>query len=323
MNLQQLHHLVALHDTGSFSRAAEQLHLTQPALSRSIKQLEQELGLALLDRVGKRNSFTAFGDAVLARARRIVFESAELKRSAQLLQEGQGGALHVGMAPGPAALLMHGTLKRFASTYPAIRLHIAQGATAALVEQLGDKALDAVVADARAIPPSEELALEHLTDMPAGCLCRAGHPLLSLRSVGIEDLARYPVAAPPLSSEIARIFVERHGAAAHPQRLVTLRCDSVSTLVQVALQTDAVYVGIYAAALEPLMQRKLRILAVQPSMEASARYSIVALAGRTPPPALGLLRSMLAQETAGILGKLAGLPGSPRQRRDKAAKKKA
>jgi DNA-binding transcriptional LysR family regulator len=300
MNLQQLRHLLALHETGSFSRAAEQLHITQPALSRSVQLLEQELGMALLDRIGKRNTFTAFGDAVLARARRIVFESEELKRSALLLQEGLGGSLRLGLAPGPAALFMQRALTRFASAYPKIHLHIAQGATDTLVEQLGRKTLDAVVADARAVEPTEELVLEHLPDMPAGCLCRAGHPLLALRAVTIDALRRYPVAAPRLSAEIARIFVERHGAAAHPEQLVTLRCDSVSTLLQVALETDAVYVGIYAAALEPLARGELVRLMVQPSLEASARYGIVSLAGRTPPPALSLMRGVLREEIARI-----------------------
>lgn len=304
MNLQQLRHLVALHDTGSFSRAAEQLHLTQPALSRSIQLLEEELGVALIDRIGKRNEFTAFGKAVLARARRVVSETEELKRSARLLQEGLTGSLRVGMAPGAAALFMRHTLKSFATQYPKIRLHVAQGATEPLLEQLARKQLDAVVADARAVAPSEELVLEPLPDMPAGCLCRAGHPLLAQQPVRIEELMRYPVAAPHLSLEIARIFVERHGPAAHPDQLVTLRCDSVSTLLQVAAETDAICLGIYAAALEPLARGELVTLALAPSLEASARYGVVCLAGRTAPPALDLLRGMLADEIERVQGEL-------------------
>ncbi|WP_307867184.1 LysR family transcriptional regulator [Variovorax sp. E3] len=65
MNLQQLDHLLALAETGSFSRASEKVHLTQPALSRSIQMLEQELGMPLVDRIGKRNELTPFGAMVL------------------------------------------------------------------------------------------------------------------------------------------------------------------------------------------------------------------------------------------------------------------
>ncbi|WP_281078529.1 LysR family transcriptional regulator, partial [Variovorax paradoxus] len=65
MNLQQLEHLLVLAETGSFSRASEKVHLTQPALSRSIQMLEQELGMPLIDRIGKRNELTPFGAMVL------------------------------------------------------------------------------------------------------------------------------------------------------------------------------------------------------------------------------------------------------------------
>ena len=91
MNLSQMRHLLAVHETGSFSRAAEQLHLTQPALSRSIQALEDELGLPLIDRIGKRNEFTAFGEAIISRARRIAFEAEEIRRTAQLLKGGLSG----------------------------------------------------------------------------------------------------------------------------------------------------------------------------------------------------------------------------------------
>ncbi len=88
MNLRHLEHWLALAETGSFSRAAEKLHITQSALSRSIQALEEELGGPLVDRIGKRNELTPLGQSVLERARRIVHEAAELKQGAAVLQEG-------------------------------------------------------------------------------------------------------------------------------------------------------------------------------------------------------------------------------------------
>lgn len=301
MNLQQLRHLIALFETGSFSRAAEQTHLTQPALSRSIQLLEEELGVPLIDRVGKRNEFTAYGKVVLARARRVVFEAEELKRSTLLLREGSVGRLRVGLTTTPSALFMLQVLKTFAMSHPKIHLEIAQGATSTLLEQLERKQLDAVVADARAVPPSEDLAMESLPSLEAGCLCRAGHPLLQeARPVSLQQLTRYPVAATYLSEEVGRIFVERHGGAAHPDQLVTLRCDSISTLLQVAAETDTVCLAVYATALDQLASGTLKVLAITPSLEASAHYGIVSLAGRTAPPALNLLRSVLTSESVRI-----------------------
>lgn len=68
MNLRQLEHLLAVADSGSFSRAAEQQHITQSALSHSIQALEAQLDERLIDRVGKSNELTPFGHAVAARA---------------------------------------------------------------------------------------------------------------------------------------------------------------------------------------------------------------------------------------------------------------
>ena len=72
MTLVQLRHLVSLAQTGSFSRSAEALHLTQPALSRSIRALEDELGLRLFDRIGRRSELTPFGRELVARAQPLV-----------------------------------------------------------------------------------------------------------------------------------------------------------------------------------------------------------------------------------------------------------
>ena len=88
MNIKHLEHLLALADTGSFSRAAEKLFITQSALSRSIQSLEDDLGGKVLDRIGKRNELTPLGLDVVARARHIVRDAAELRHSAQLLQQG-------------------------------------------------------------------------------------------------------------------------------------------------------------------------------------------------------------------------------------------
>ena len=72
MTLVQLRHLISLAQTGSFSKSADALFLTQPALSRSIRALEDELGQPLFDRIGRRSELTPFGREVVERARQLV-----------------------------------------------------------------------------------------------------------------------------------------------------------------------------------------------------------------------------------------------------------
>src|SRR5688572_28861997 len=115
MTLVQLRHLISLASTGSFSKSAQLLHLTQPALSRSIRALEEELGVPLVDRVGRRNELTAFGHGVLQRARQLVRDADELHDSGRLMSGAEGGELRVGMGSGPGAMLMTPLLMRMAT----------------------------------------------------------------------------------------------------------------------------------------------------------------------------------------------------------------
>ena len=130
MNIRHLEHLLAIAETGSFSRAAERAFITQSALSRSIRALEATLGGPVVDRIGKRNELTALGHDVVERARRIVLDAEELQRSAALFAGGGGGTIRVGLGSGPGAMLMTPLLHHVASRRPGGRVEGSRGATA-------------------------------------------------------------------------------------------------------------------------------------------------------------------------------------------------
>ena len=100
MTLVQLKHLIALADSGSFSKAAQALFLTQPALSRSIRALEDELHAPLFDRIGRRIELTPFGGETLKRARQLLFDADELQASGLTLEQAYTGPVtEQGFAP--------------------------------------------------------------------------------------------------------------------------------------------------------------------------------------------------------------------------------
>lgn len=307
MNLSQMKHLIALHETGSFSRAADLLHVSQPALSRSILSLEEELGLPLIDRIGKRNEFTAFGEMVVTKAMRIAFEADELKRSALLLRGGLSGRICIGLGAGPAALLVKPLLKRVAQEYPGLQIDLMQGTAQALLQQLHLKTIDALIVDSRVPVPSGECSVVQLPDMKAGFLCRRGHPLLAKGTVTFEELSRFPIASSRLSEEVGRILIERYGPEAQPDRLVRLRSDSLEALLDLVRYSDAVFLGTYAVAIEALRTNELQVPGLAPDLGASGRYGIFTLAGRTPPPALDIVQQMVLSEMKSISQQLADL----------------
>ena len=294
MNIKHLEHLLALAETGSFSRAAEQCFITQSALSRSIQNLEGELGGRLLDRIGKRNELTPLGREVVARARRIALEAAELRRSAELLQQGSGGTIRVGLGSGPGALLTTPLLCHAAEHHPDLRVAITRGPTELQLLQLRARQLDALVVDAYRVAPAPDLRIDSLGYQLAGFVCRAGHPLALLPTLGLEQLLRYPVASTPLSDEVARMLVEQYGPAADPQSMVSLQGEEVASLIATVERSQAVYLGILAAARDGLEAGRLVELRVEPPLRSRARFAYVTLQGRTEAPAMGWFRRFVA-----------------------------
>jgi DNA-binding transcriptional LysR family regulator len=295
MNLKHFEHLLALAETASFSRAAERAHVTQPALSRSIQSLEEELGGQLFDRVGKRNHLTPLGAAVVERARRVILETSELKRSAELLRGG-GGAIRVGLGSGAGALLMTPLLKHAAANHPSIRVAITRGSTELQLGQLRAQELDALIVDVRRIAPAPDLLIEGLVELRTAFVCRAGHPLAARRRVEFGALLDYPVASTPLSDEIARLLVARYGVRADPTRMVSLHCEDVKSLIDTVADTDAIFLGVVAAAREGIAKREMVELPVSPALNAGARFAYVTLAGRTEAPVMAVLRRFVAEK---------------------------
>jgi DNA-binding transcriptional LysR family regulator len=289
MTLVQLKHFIELASIGSFSKAAHKLHLTQPALSRSLKALEDELGQALFDRVGRSIELTAFGQQIMARAHLLVDEASELRLSARKLQKGEIGNLRIGLGSGPGAMLMTPLLMLMATEHPRAHLDISRGSTALLVQALRERSLDALVLDIRSLKPAADLKIEVLQEMSGAFMCRKEHPLAKKRQVPFSDLHEYPIASTPLSDEVARILIERYGQKAHPDEMVNLRCEEISSLLDVARTSDAVVLAIRQAAPD------LVELPIVPALNAKARFGLVTVASRSEAPFLKKLREMMRE----------------------------
>ena len=295
MNIKQLEHLLALAETGSFSRAAEKLFITQSALSRSIQGLEDELDAPLLDRIGKRNELTPLGADVVARARHIVRDAAELRLSAKRFQDGAGGAIKVGLGSGPGALLMTPLMVMAAEQHPGLRVSIIRGPAELQVLQLRSREIDAMVVDMRRVVPAPDLTIETMAQLRAGFIARAGHPLAGKKAVTLQDLLRFPVASTPLSQEVARLMVDQYGLQANPSEMVSLECDEVDSLIDTVAQSDAIFLGAVAAARAGLKDGSLVELPLRPHLSAKARYAYVTLAGRTEAPVMQRFRAFVRE----------------------------
>lgn len=287
MTLQQLRQFVALAQQGSFVRASRALNMTQPALSRSIKALEEDLGQWLFDRVGRRIELTPFGQHTLDRALTLLDDADQLRRSGKGLQADDSGRMRLGLSSGPGALLSAPLMAHFGRHFSAFHLDIHRGNTAALTHMLRERQIDALVADVRALKPAPDLSVGEVYEQEGGFMCRPDHPLARARHVSLQRLREFPLASTILSDELARILVERYGEQAHPQNLVRLTSDEITHLQELALMSDTVVLAIRTAC------PALKVIQMQPALNAQARFALVTLARRSDAPHLAEVRRVM------------------------------
>ena len=290
MTFVQRRHLISLAQTGSFRQSAAALFLTQLALSRSNHALELDLGHALFDRIGRHSEFTPFGRHAVAQARGLVLAADDLRNSAGLADAGQEGVLRIGMFSGPGAMLMTPLLLKRAQEPPKWRVEIARADTHLLVLALCERTWDALIIDARSLRPAPDLNAQDFHGMNGAFMVRQGRPLLRRRSgARFDGLLVCPIGSTPLSDEVARLLVQRYGPRAQPSQFVTLKCDVVTSLIEVTRRSDTALLAIRAAAPD------LMALTVQPPFAASARFGLATLRRRTLPPRLAIVRARMVQ----------------------------
>lgn len=288
MTLVQLRYFVTLAELGSFVKAAKSLFVTQPALSRSIMTLEEELGRPLFDRIGRHIELTSFGQDTLDKARHLLSEAKSLKESSLALGGGQTGHLRIGLSSGPGAVLTTPMLLHMAQEHPKLHIAVSRGNPELMLHALRTRLLDAIIVDTRSLRPALDLHIELQTEMAASFMCREGHPLTQLnRPVAFTDLLPFPMGSTPLSDEVARKLSDLYGAAANPDDLITLRCDEIHNLVEVIKRSNAILLAINEVGHE------LIHLNVEPSMTVTARFGLITLAQRSEAPGLPIVRDLM------------------------------
>lgn len=289
METKKLEHLIELAATGSFSRAAVNLHLTQSALSKSIQALEAELGTQLVERLGRRCTLTAAGESVVARARGVLPQIEALSAVARE-SAGTEGMLRVGFGAGPAASMTPGFIAHALSAYPRVRLLIRRGTPEYLLGALRDRSIDAIVIDARSLAIHEDLIMEPVGSLLGGIVCRAGHPLTRQSTIVYEDLLRFPIFNTAVSDEVTRWVQERYGQTMDVRRFVTVESEDIEPLIAAVACTDALFVGVTSAANEWIAMGKLTTIRIDPSIEVPVPVALVRLANKTEPKLVHVVR---------------------------------
>jgi LysR family cys regulon transcriptional activator len=194
VNLQQIKYLCAVVDHGlNVSVAAEALFTSQPGISKQVRQLEDELGLSIFVRQGKRlASLTPAGVIVVATARRALRELANLKRVADEYRGEDTGTLAIATTHTQARYVLPQVLREFATRYPKVRVVLHQGNPLQVAEQTAKGDVDIGIAT-EALADYPELATLPCYEWNRVVLVPRRHPLAQMKPLTIEDLAKFPI----------------------------------------------------------------------------------------------------------------------------------
>lgn len=191
MTLQQLQYIVAVADTGQFSRAAAKCHVTQPTLTMMVRKLEDELGVTIFQRRAQPARPTTEGAALIQQARVVLREAGQLKDLVKELHSGTIGTYRIGIIPTLAPYLLPLFLARFADAHPQVQLTIDERKTSRILKALRHGQLDIGILAG----PVEDDGLEAipLFHEPFLAYLPQGHALLKQKRITRRDLRKAPL----------------------------------------------------------------------------------------------------------------------------------
>ena len=282
LSLRQLEAILAIADQGNFSSAAEHLHVSQPALSRTIRLAEESLGARVFDRDTRSVSLTAAGQELLPIARRIVSEFGDSMSELSEFMEGRRGRVRVAALPSMAPSLMVSVIAAFNAAHPRVEFVLKVDSADKVLALLETRSID--IGLTVQPPPDGRFTYQHLQDDEFVVICRAGDPVATHshpnRILGWDVFAgrRFIAASPGSNTRAATdaAFMEA-GVTLRPAHEVdSSNLPIIGSLVAAGLGLTALPGSALACLHQPgLVSRRLA------GPDVRRKVGIVTLAGRT------------------------------------------
>ncbi|MBS98489.1 MAG: LysR family transcriptional regulator [Oceanospirillaceae bacterium] len=299
ISIRQLQAFVRIATTGSFTRAAEQLHLTQSTLTAQIKQLEDQAGLKLLDRTTRRVVVTAEGERFLPVAERLISDFTAAINDLQSRAELQQGQVSLAGSPSVVTRLLPDAIKMFRQQHPAIHIHIRDDSAGSLERRVLDNEVDFAIAGNHSQQP--ELFYQPLLRDRYGMVVPSGHKYADREQLNWESIALEPLVLLSPDTGI-RAQLERFSQAGLPLELGKTTLEATNPAGLAALINAQLGVTLLPAlAADTDSFASLRFI----PMEAPAQYREICLITRKgralSPAAASLLEAVRAQITQATL----------------------
>jgi DNA-binding transcriptional LysR family regulator len=296
MSFRQLTHALALARHRNFRLAAAELHISQPALTRSIMALEDVLGARLFDRLSSGVELTTAGAIVLERGQRVLQESEDMERALADLLGVVSGLLVISTGPYPGDALVPDAVAALMRRAPDIHCHIREVDWTVVARHLLDRESDLGVADLSEAEGDERFATELLITAPFYFVCRSQHPLASQRRVERSDFGRYPLVGNRVPDRVSRFLGAGVTAPDDPGPAGPFRAKidvaTFATTRHIVLASDGITMAPLAQVAAQLRDGSMSLL--RTDMEMPRMHSgLIYLRGRSLSPAAALFAEEL------------------------------
>lgn len=297
MKLTQLQYVAAIAEHGSLRAAARHLGVAQPAFSRSIAELERELGAALFERRARGMIATPLGQAFVRRVNAILNDVRRAKDEFEQLKGNALGEITIGLSIAAHLRLLPGSLKPFRDRHPKVRLHVIEGFYPTLAPGLQDGSVDFYIGPDPGLRLPAALKKETLFSGERAVLCRVKHPLANATSLKALRDAEWITTSitPKAENEIGDVF-KRHRLR---EPKLVLQSQSALTLLTCLTNSDLLAMAPAQWVNSPIAAQLLRTIPVK---EELSEVAIIVVTRRDVPlaPAAGYLLDLM-KRTAGHL----------------------
>ena len=220
LRMRHLDVLLAVAAEGSMQRAAQRVHLTQPAISKLVRELETMFGAPLFDRSKRGVTLTECGRALAIRAEYLRNDIERAREEVAAIGRGTLGSLRIGALPVVESALLPQSLMALRRIAPALRIRIQDGTSASLLDSLRRGEIDCVIGRLDAGADGKDIRAEKLLRLPTRIVARRRHPLAARKRVTPDELASYPWVLPqpgaPIRTVIDGVFAAAGVAAPVP-----------------------------------------------------------------------------------------------------------
>jgi len=291
MHLNQIRNLIAIAEAGSLRAAARRIGVSQPAMTKSLRQLEQELGFQLLLRTARGAALTPAGRAFIARARVIQTELRKAGEDLAALRGGDEGVVSVGFGGVSTIALLPAALARFRLQHPRAFVHILEGNRRSFAPLVRDETLDFAIAQGVVGQAEAGLAFKPLFRPQLAIAGRRGHPLAFARSLLELAGASWLVFNPPGSGGILeRVF----RVANLPPPTVAVHCESYAAAHALIARSDLLGLVYGPLFRDPIANRYLQRLNIKEEIPASTMGMFVRADMPLAPAAAAMAQAVTA-----------------------------